>query len=79
MKKWIDTERPETYERFVRDWHDLLEEMREIFRSLGTEKAIRDLTLYILQSFYRRPYRKDEDFFSQFDERRDECRHLLET
>jgi len=77
VKKWIDTPNLKQYEKFVTDWHSFLEDAgRLVLESRETENP-RNLNLYILQNFYRKPYDADGDFYEQFGERLREAKELL--
>lgn len=69
VRKWIDTPKPQEYERFVLCWHNFLKEMQErAENALGAEDK-RSLSLGILKTFYERPYEEEKDFYEQFDQR----------
>ena len=79
VKKWIDTPSPRQYEKFVTDWHYFLEDAeRLVAESQGTDSP-RNLNLYILQNFYRKPFDGERDFYVQFDVRLREARCLMDA
>lgn len=79
VKKWIDTPSPRQYEKFVTDWHYFLEDAeRLVAESQGTD-CPRNLNLYILQNFYRKPFDGERDFYVQFDVRLREARCLMDA
>ena len=78
MQKWIDTPSPRQYEKFVTDWHYFLEDAeRLVAESQGTDSP-RNLNLYILQNFYRKPFDAEQDFYRQFETRLEDARYLLD-
>ena len=78
VKKWIDTPSPRQYEKFVTDWHYFLEDAeRLVAESQGTDSP-RNLNLYILQNFYRKPFDAEQDFYRQFETRLEDARYLLD-
>jgi hypothetical protein len=65
VKKWIDTPDVKTYEKFVCQWHYFLKELGKA----GTLELAKEASLYVLNQFYIRPYRGEEEFYPQFEER----------
>lgn len=77
VKKWIDTPNLKQYEKFVTDWHYFLEAAGTLVLESQETENPRNLNLYILQNFYRKPYDADGDFYAQFEERLREAKVLL--
>ena len=69
VRKWIDTPKPQEYERFVLCWHNFLKEMQERAEEATGAEDKKDLVLRILRIFYEQPYEKEQDFYEQFDQR----------
>ena len=74
VSKWIDTPDQKRYDRYVLDWHNYVEKTAEAIRQeRGSEEEVRkkakDRNLYLLNRFYFKPYRTEEDFYPQFYER----------
>ena len=68
MKKWIDTPNLKQYEWFVNDWHNFLKKMEE--RAVGAdEQAAKQVSMFLLQNFYIKPYDRSKDFYVQYEER----------
>lgn len=69
VKKWIDMENGELYEKFVSDWHWFLKDMEKMIKESGEGPAERAVCMYILKKFYFLPFDKNTDFYGQFYER----------
>ena len=68
VKKWIDTPNLKQYEWFVNDWHNFLKNMEE--RAGGAdETAAKQVSMFLLQNFYIKPYDRSKDFYPQYEER----------
>ena len=79
VKKWLDTPRLPEYERFVQEWHDLLRELSGLMKGITSEELRRNLSLYVLNSFFRKPYGAETDFYVQFRERLAECQNVIKS
>lgn len=77
VKKWVDTPNLKQYEKYVTDWHYFLEDAGKLVLESQDTDSPRNLNLYILQSFYRKPYDKEQDFYAQFDIRLRDAKDLL--
>ena len=69
VKKWIGIPQIGRYEAFVLAWHDYLKKVREEGKNAGDEEKRKALLMDVLKRFYLLPYKKEEDFYSQFYER----------
>lgn len=69
IKKWIDVENADVYEKFVSDWHWFLKDMAKNIKESGEEQMERAVCMYILKKFYFLPFDKNADFYVQFYER----------
>jgi Fe-S-cluster containining protein len=78
VRKWIDTPDIKDNEEFVINWHYFLKDLQKIISNAQDEKLIRNMNLYILNQFYRKPYDVSIDFYQQFKERLREAREILE-
>jgi len=78
VRKWIDTPDIKDNEEFVINWHYFLKDLQKIISNAQDEKLIRNMNLYILNQFYRKPYDAGIDFYQQFKERLREAREVLE-
>lgn len=77
ISNWIDTPDLPYYEKFLTDWHYFLKDAEDIIKNAGDEKLIKDMNMYILNSFYIREYDKNTDFYSQFEKRLSEAGKVL--
>lgn len=78
VKKWIQTPDLKRYEKYVTDWHYFLEDAEKLVTESLESENPRNLNLYILQNFYRKPYDSSRDFYQQFDQRLCEAKLLLQ-
>lgn len=80
IHKWLGVPDLKVYEKFVTDWHYFLNDVEAKIRSAANNTVAKQLNLYILQTFYLTPYDKCEmaDFYSQFEERLETARGILE-
>ncbi len=69
VKKWIDTPQTAQYENYICRWHFFLKALEEIAGNSQDEELVRNISLYVLKTFYRTPYHQMEDFYSQFERR----------
>ena len=77
VKKWLDTPDLKQYEKFVRDWHNFLRDVRLLLSDSEDETLFDNMNRYIIGRFYRQPYDPDKDFYAQFEARLVEGRNLL--
>lgn len=77
VQKWIDTPDLKRNEKFIIDWHYFLKEITARLEAADGENYQKQVDLYILKTFYQKPWEKDRDFYEQFDERLEEARRLL--
>ena len=69
VKKWIDTPNVKQYEWFVNDWHNFLMQM-EARSNDSDETTAKQVSMFLLQNFYIKPYDRSVDFYPQYEERR---------
>ncbi len=79
VQKWIDTPDLKRNEKFIIDWHYFLKEITARLREQDGEQYQKMVDLYILKSFYQKPWEKDRDFYEQFDERLAEAKEILKV
>jgi len=77
VSKWIDTPEPERNKQFLIDWHYLLNDVENIIKNTQDENLIRNMNMYILNSFYVKKYTTDMEFFIQFSQRLSTIRKVL--
>lgn len=69
VKKWIDTPELEKYQKFITDWHYFLKDIQEMLQKMEDEARRKEISMYILTSFYVIGYQEDEDFYQQVQQR----------
>lgn len=79
VRNWVDTPDIKKYEQFVKDWHYFLNDLEEIIAGVEQEEVIKAISLYVLNSFYRKPYDENADFYVQFQERLTEAEKWKES
>lgn len=77
IKKWMDTPDLKHYEKYIRDWHEFLLKLQEIFYGTEDKELEKNLNLYVLGRFYRTPYDGEKGFYEQFYERLRDAEHLI--
>lgn len=77
VKKWIDTPNLKKNEKYISDWHYFLLEVQG--KLLKTEdETVKKINMFLLQSFFLEPYKAEEDFYVQFDERLAKVKETLQ-
>ncbi len=79
VSKWIDTPDFAENKQFLLDWHSFLKEAEAIVMNSGDDKLIKNLNMYLLNSFYVRKYNPDNDFYRQFNERLTQAKQILHS
>ncbi|MDF2537054.1 MAG: hypothetical protein K0S76_75 [Herbinix sp.] len=70
ISNWIDTPDLEKNTQYLIDWHYLLKDAENIVRSnMQDESLVKQLNMYLLNSFYVTKYNAAHDFYEQFYER----------
>lgn len=68
VKKWIDTSNLKQYEAFIQNWHQFLMKMEE--RAMGADDPmVKQISMFLLHTFYINPYDRSVDFYEQYEER----------
>ena len=69
INKWDwHTGYPAIWKRLSPTWHYFFEK-EEILKHLEDEASLKNITMYLLKTFYLMPYDESQDFYSQFQER----------
>lgn len=76
VEKWLDMPNLKRYEACILKWHDLLEQMQDIFSSDEDGQLARDLNVYLLEHFYAQPC-DERDCYEQFEERVEQMEKLM--
>ena len=78
VKKWIDTPDLKKYEWFVNDWHYFLAKLQERVADAGEGQA-KQISMFLLQTFYIQPYDCSKDFYEQYEERRAQAKLIFQV
>lgn len=71
VSKWIDTPDRTRYRAFVTAWHYLLNDVEAMLQQSTDETFARNLNMFLLQTFFLTPYDGEQDFYEQFEERKE--------
>lgn len=77
VRRWVDTPELKSYEKYIADWHYFLKDVQEVLYQSEDTRLIKNMNLYVVSRFYRKPYDLQEDFYRQFYERLKEGQELL--
>ncbi len=77
IKNWLGVENINAYEKFVKSWHFLLEDIQEKILKEADEQTVKNVNMYILQTFYLSKYSLEYDFYEQFNVRLDKLKKHL--
>lgn len=69
ISKWLDMPDIKRYETFINDWHYFLKKVETILEKFQDETSVKNISMYLLKTFYLTPYDVTVDFYSQFQER----------
>lgn len=78
VQKWIDTPDVKRNEKFISDWHYFLKKVTARLEQSDGGEYQKMVDLYILKSFYQKPWDQNQGFYEQFDERLEEARGILQ-
>ena len=79
VRKWVGLPDIKRYEKYILDWHDYLKGLGEHILSPGGENDMKDISMYVLRSFYQQPFDETRDFYEQFYERLEAARRIFVT
>ena len=71
IRKWLGVSVLTQYERFLIDWHDLRKGIQETIADKQSDAYTQMVNVSMLEVFYRRSYDTAEDFYLQFEERKE--------
>lgn len=77
VRKWINTEPFKKYEEFIADWHYFIVKLQEEAKEIENDKMLQTLNMYLLRTFYMKPYDMEIDFYDQFYDRLFEAKSTL--
>ena len=69
VKKWIDTPEYRKNEQFITDWHYYLKGLQKLAENTQDGGLRKEISMYVLNTFYLQAYDPAEDFYSQFGHR----------
>lgn len=78
LRKWLGIPSLDTYEKYIRDWHALVQELVKIVEGTESQEIIKKLNMYVLNQFYVNQYDKDQEFYFQFYQRLEEAKVVAE-
>jgi uncharacterized protein len=77
VRKWLDTPDIKENEQFVIAWHYFLISVQEKIKDVP-ERA-KDINMYVLGTFFLKPYDNNVDFYTQFHERLKEASSIISS
>ena len=78
VSKWIDTPDYKSRKKYLIDWHYFLNDVEVILQQTEDANLVRNINMYLLNTFYGKSYDNAKDFYSQFEERLHKTRTVLE-
>ncbi len=78
VSKWLDTPELKKNQRYLSDWHDFRKQIAEILNAMEDENQKKTITMFLLNTFFIQPYQPD-DFYTQFYERLEKIRQVLQA
>ncbi len=76
VQKWIDTPEVKKNEAFIIEWHYFLKALSRRLEHTEEGSFQKSLSMYLLKTFYLKPYEETRSFYGQFQERMAEARKL---
>ncbi|MDO4621605.1 MAG: YkgJ family cysteine cluster protein [Eubacteriales bacterium] len=76
LRDWLDMPELEKYEAYVNTWHYFLKDVSEAMALYSEEKRMQ-AARFVLQMFYVQPYRRDQSFYVQFEQRLAKAKKVL--
>ena len=66
IKKWLGIPNLKEYEHFIAEWHYFLKPLQEFAMTSRDTAAVKQLSMYILQTFFLTPYNGPDSFYEEF-------------
>ena len=66
VKKWLDIPDLKAYEEYINTWHYFLKELMQRMQEKNQDEFTKQVSMYVLQTFYLKPFLQGEDFYTQF-------------
>jgi len=77
VSKWIAAEDVLKNEKFLIEWHYLLNDAEGVIKNVTDETLVKKLNMFLLNNFYIKAYSIEVDFYQQFEERLRVARSIL--
>lgn len=74
VSQWLGISRLKTYERYISDWHTLVQAVETDLNQIQDIAQKKQIAVTFLQLFYMLPYDEEKDFYIQFYERMNRIR-----
>lgn len=78
VKKWLDMPEIKRYEEFTVKWHYFLIDMQQKIAESREEEKMKQISMYILNQFFVRPYDSEAGFYEEFERRLSAAKEELE-
>lgn len=69
VKKWLDVPELPRYEAYISRWHYFLKALEKTLTQTEDENWMKTVSMFVLNTFYVKPYDVEADFYIQFEER----------
>ncbi|BCJ92870.1 hypothetical protein acsn021_04390 [Anaerocolumna cellulosilytica] len=77
VNKWIDTPDYKKNKQFLLKWHYFLNEVEVKLQEIPDDTQVKNINMYLLNSFYIQRYDSEQDFYLQFHRRLKEVKEKL--
>ncbi len=77
IKKWLEVPALSQYEKFLAAWHDLRKEVQEQIIKRQSDNFTQKVNVQMLELFFQKSYDTEEDFYQQFEERKETADKLI--
>ncbi|MBI9010864.1 MAG: YkgJ family cysteine cluster protein [Clostridiales bacterium] len=77
VKEWINIDNYSENKIFIFEWYKLLKALTFRLKFVYDEKELQAINEYLINTFYRMPLKKDQDFYTAFKERLPEAKNRL--
>ena len=77
IKNWLGIPNLDRYEAFLAEWHELVADTQKKNTAATDNQTINTVTTVFLKLFYLTPYGKEEDFYLQFQQRKEAFQSAL--
>ncbi len=81
INKWLGIPNLKKHEAFIIQWHYFVKEFQQSLRdAAGQEEGeayTKQMNLFLLQTFFMKPYEEHMDFYEQFEERLERVKGIL--